>query len=127
MRTPRTKTWLQYPAAPSTRSEVLPVCATALSIVAVPAPLQSGYTTVQSPAGAPAAWFSKPSQISVGTHEAGGLVDGGIVDGGGLEGGIVDGGIVDGGIVDGAVVDGGVDGALPLQDTPLTAKSDGLA
>src|SRR3954469_25592041 len=108
MRTPRTKTWLQYPAAPSTRSEVLPVCATALSIVAVPAPLQSGYTTVQSPAGAPAAWFSKPSQISVGTHEAGGVVYGGF-----FYGCVLDGCIFDLLIFVFAVVDGGVDGALP--------------
>src|SRR3954453_24194924 len=45
----RTKTWLQYPAAPFTRGEVDPLWATVRSIVAVPAPEQSGYVTDQVP------------------------------------------------------------------------------
>jgi len=75
-----TKTWLQYPAAPLIRTDRLPLCAVVVSMVAVPAPEQSGLTTAQSPDGVEPVWFSKPSQSTAPAHPTGGgVVGGGVV------------------------------------------------
>jgi hypothetical protein len=112
MRELRTKTWLQYPAAPSIRGDAPPVWARPRSTAAWPAPEQSGYATAQSPPGTAPAWFSKPSQIAVGTQlsQAGGP--------GGASGG------VSGGVPD---VLGGVPGpALSPHATPLNEAGAAL-
>ncbi|WP_344355328.1 hypothetical protein, partial [Micromonospora lupini] len=101
------KTWLQYPAAPLIRTDRLPLCVVAVSMVAVPAPEQSGFTTVQSPDGVEPVWFSKPSQSTAPAHPTGGgVVGGGVVGGGVVGGGVVGGGVVGGGVVGGGVVGG---------------------
>ncbi len=111
-----TKAWLQYPARPSTRSDLLPLCATAVSTAAVPVPWQSGAVNRQAPDGAGPVWSSKSEQITAPPHSAPG---GGVVVGGGVVGG----GVVGGGVVGGGVVGDGV--PPPPQDTPLRAKSLG--
>ncbi len=57
-----TKAWLQYPARPSTRSDRVPLCATAVSTAAVPVPWQSGAVNRQPPDGEVPVWSSKSVQ-----------------------------------------------------------------
>lgn len=71
-----TNAWLQYPARPSTRSDLPPACDTAESTAAVPVPWQSGAVNRQSPEGSGPAWSSKPEQITASPHSAAG---GGVV------------------------------------------------
>ncbi|GAB2587690.1 hypothetical protein Aab01nite_49780 [Paractinoplanes abujensis] len=86
-------------------------------MTALPAPEQSGVETAQLPPGVVPAWFSKPSQIAVGTHPCPGL---GVV---GVGVGVVGVGV---GVVGADVVGVGV-GVDPLHETPLKVNSPGFA
>ena len=96
-----------------TLTERLPECATAVSTVTVPVPVQLAAPTVQRPPGVLPVCCSKSSQMVALAHPAGGGPDVVVV-------GVVVVGVVVVGVVD-------VGGAGSPHETPLSAKSVGVA
>ena len=114
------------------RSEAEPLRATVRSMVAAPAPEQSGVDTDQAPPGAGPACASNPSHPAAAPHPGAGVVGAGVV-GGEVDGGRVVGGRVDGGGVAGVGLGGvgdgvsgvGVGPGVSLQETPLNRNAAG--